>query len=118
MDACSCGAGPASAITFDGGVEMLRCRLCGTTSWLLEGRPVSHEAAHTALRGTFVSNRRHAAVARAPRPRRVLDLREPALVTSSHDPLPAAPIPPADLNGALAELLKAKGFTSSWTVSG
>lgn len=115
MDACSCGAGPASAITFDGGVEMLRCRLCGATSWTLEGRVVSHATAHAALRGTFISSRRSAPVVRTPRPSRVVDLREAA-------PAPEAPavvaLPePADLNGALAELLKAKGVTGSWSVS-
>lgn len=119
MDACHCGAGPQSAITFAGQVEMLRCRLCGTTSWTLEGRRVSHDVAHSALRGTFVSTRRQAPGPRAPRPPRVLDLREaheqqPAPST----PAPAEPLVPEDVEGALAEVMRAKGLSGSWTVSG
>ena len=115
MDACSCGAGPASGITFDGGVEMLRCRLCGATSWLLDGRPVTHDTAHAALKGTFVSTRRQVATPRAPRVRRVVDLRDVAPAAEVRVPEPE---PQPDLNGALAELLKAKGVGGSWSVSG
>jgi len=115
MDACSCGAGPASGITFDGGVEMLRCRLCGATSWLLDGRPVTHETAHTALKGTFLSTRRQVPAPRAARPRRVVDLRD---VPAAAEVTPPEPVPQPDLNGALAELLKAKGVAGSWSVSG
>jgi hypothetical protein len=115
MNACRCGAGPQSSITFDGSVEMLRCRLCGATSWLLDGQEVAHETAHAALRGTFVSTRRQAPVARTPRPPRVVDLREPA---SAPPPPVVVSAPTQDVDGALAALLKAKGISGSWAVSG
>lgn len=117
MDACGCGAGPQSAITFDGGVEMLRCKLCGTTSWTLDGRPVSHDAAHTALRGTFIATRRQSAVPRAPRARQVVDLREPAVTPQPATGPAVVQLSEVDLGGALADLLKTKGIGGSWTVS-
>lgn len=113
MNGCHCGAGPLSSITFDGAVEMLRCKLCGATSWTLEGQPVEHVTAHAALRGTFISQRRQVQTARAPRPPRVLDLREPVAA-----PAAATVTPSGDVEGALAALLRAKGVTGSWAVSG